>query len=101
LSKCIYLANYNLTGYCNTLSTKGNSGTDDELIQHQIVKADEGIVVAMLATGDLYYYGARGLPRDQIRALHYYSLGAAVHDPLALCGAAAMHLKVVFVWRRI
>lgn len=72
---------------------RGNSGNDDELIQHQIVRADEGDVVAMLATGDLYYYGARGLPRDQIRALHYYTQAAAVHDPMALCGAAAMYLK--------
>jgi len=27
----------------------------------------------MLATADLYYYGARGLPRDQPRALQYFS----------------------------
>ena len=40
--------------------------------------------------GDLYYYGARGLPRDQPMALHYYLKAAAVHFPMGLCGAAAM-----------
>ena len=35
----------------------------DELIQHQIVRAKEGDVGAMLAMGDLFYYGARGMPR--------------------------------------
>lgn len=39
---------------------KGKSGNEDELIQHQIVRAAEGDVAAMIATGDLYYYGARG-----------------------------------------
>ena len=47
----------------------------------------------MLATGDLYYYGARGLARDQVLAFQYYSRAAAVHDPMGLCGAAAMYLK--------
>ena len=48
----------------------------------------------MIATADLYYYGARGLPRDQPRALQYYSQAASAGDPLGMCGAAAMHLKV-------
>ena len=38
-------------------------GFKDELIQHQIVRAKEGDVGAMLAMGDLFYYGARGMPR--------------------------------------
>ena len=40
--------------------------------------------------GDLYYYGARGLPRDQPMALHYFLKAATVHFPMGLCGAAAM-----------
>jgi len=31
----------------------------------------------MVATGDLYYFGARGLPRDQPQALKYYNQAAA------------------------
>jgi TPR repeat protein len=42
---------------------KGNTGNDDELIQHQIVRAKEGDIPSILAMGDLYYYGARGMPR--------------------------------------
>jgi SEL1 protein len=72
---------------------KGNSGNDDELITDQKIRAEEGDVPAMMAMGDLYYYGARGLPRDQPRALQYYSQAAAQHDPNGLCGAAAMYLK--------
>lgn len=72
---------------------KGNTGNDDELILHQKIRAEEGDVLAMVATGDLYYYGARGLPRDQGEALRLYQLAAAAHDPMGLCGAAAMFLK--------
>jgi len=30
----------------------------------------------MVAMGGLYYYGARGLPRDQARALDYFQQAA-------------------------
>ena len=43
--------------------------------------------------GDLYYYGARGLPRDQGQALQYYSNAASAHDPRGQCAMAAMLLK--------
>jgi SEL1 protein len=42
---------------------------------------------------DLYYYGARGLPRDHGRALRYYDQAAALGDESGLCGAASMYLK--------
>jgi SEL1 protein len=47
----------------------------------------------MLAMGDLYYYGARGLPRDQEQALRYYSQAASTGDATGMCGAANMYLK--------
>jgi SEL1 protein len=47
----------------------------------------------MLAMGDLYYYGARGLPRDQGLALNYFNQAAHLGDPTGMCGAAAMYLK--------
>lgn len=72
---------------------KGNAGINDELIIDQRLRADNGDVGAMVATGDLYYYGARGLPRDQPRALHYYEAAAAAGSAEGRCGAAAMHLK--------
>jgi TPR repeat protein len=42
---------------------------------------------------DLYYYGARGLPLDQPRALRYFEQAAALGDEGGLCGAANMYLK--------
>lgn len=42
---------------------------------------------------DLYYYGARGLPRDHARALRYYEQAAGLGDQSGLCGAAGMYLK--------
>jgi TPR repeat protein len=71
----------------------GNAGGDDELIQHQILRADEGHIPSALASADLYYYGARGLPRDQQRALTYYRMAAEKGDLQGLCGAANMYLK--------
>ena len=42
----------------------------------------------MVATADLYYYGARGLPRDQSIALDYFRKAAEVDDISGLCLAA-------------
>lgn len=47
----------------------------------------------MVAMGDLYYYGARGLPRDQVQALDYYTQAANHGDASGMCGAANMYLK--------
>ncbi len=47
----------------------------------------------MLAMGDLYYYGARGLPRDHSQALQYYQQAANTGDASGICGVANMHLK--------
>jgi len=72
---------------------KGNSGSDDEQIQLLTVQAEEGHVPSMLSLGEMYYYGARGLPRDQVRALELYNNAAAAGNEHAMCGAAAMLLK--------
>lgn len=50
-------------------------------------------MAAMTATGDLFYYGARGLPRDQPRALSYFQQAAELGSVDGLCGAANMFLK--------
>lgn len=72
---------------------KGNLGDDDEMIQYQKIRAAEGDIPSILAMGDLYYYGARGLPRDQPMALQYFNQAANLGDPQGMCGAAAMYLK--------
>jgi TPR repeat protein len=71
----------------------GNAGDSDELIQHQLLRADEGHVPSALAMADLYYYGARGVPRDQQRAMQYYLRTADKGDLTGMCGAANMYLR--------
>jgi TPR repeat protein len=57
----------------------------------------------MVSVADMYYFGSRGLNRDQPLALRYYSsafsttnMGIDMHRDIrsyAMCCAAAMHLK--------
>lgn len=70
-----------------------SQGDDDEAIQLQRVRAEEGDVPAMIQMGDLHYFGARGLPRDQPRALEYYNRAAAARNAHGMCCVAAMYLK--------
>ena len=48
---------------------------------------------AMVAMGDLYYYGARGLGRDQARARELFLRAGAAGHVLGQRGAANMLLK--------
>lgn len=59
----------------------------------QRIRAKEGDVNAMLAMGDLYYYGARGLPQDHGRALEYFRQAADAGNAQGMCGVANMYLK--------
>jgi TPR repeat protein len=43
--------------------------------------------------GDLYYFGARGLPRDQSMALDYYTRAANQGSLGAMCSAGGMFVK--------
>lgn len=72
---------------------QGNTGHDDALIQAQILRAEAGDIAALMATGDLYYYGARGLPRDQPRALDYFTRAEGLGSTEAKCAMANMYLK--------
>lgn len=46
-----------------------------------------------VAMGDLYYYGARGLARDQTAAREYFTRAGEAGSAEGLCGAAGMALK--------
>ena len=72
---------------------KGNLGDEDEIIQLQMVKAKEGDLPSILAMGDLYYYGARGMPRNQMLAREFFSDAASRGSLEGVCGLAGMHLK--------
>ncbi|DAZ96302.1 TPA: hypothetical protein N0F65_008335 [Lagenidium giganteum] len=74
--------------------SKGQLGDDDELIQFQKMRADkEGDVEAMAAMGDLYYWGARGMPRDHVQAASYFRRAAEAGHTPAQSALAGMLLK--------
>lgn len=73
--------------------TKGQLGDDDELIQFQKLRAEQGDVDAMAAMGDLYYWGARGMPRDHVQAHSYFSRAANLGHVSSQSALAGMLLK--------
>ncbi|GMF29040.1 unnamed protein product [Phytophthora fragariaefolia] len=74
--------------------TAGERGDDDELIQFQKMRADkEGDVGAMAAMGDLYYWGAHGIPRDHAQAYNYFNRAAHAGDVDSQSAVAGMLLK--------
>lgn len=54
----------------------------------QIHRANQGDVPSQVALGELFYWGARGVPRDQVRALDYFTAAADAGDNTARCAAA-------------
>ena len=74
---------------------EGELGDQDKRIELQILKAEQGDVPSMLAMGDLYYYGAHGLARDQAAAHRWYrTAGSAPHNnPHGQVGVGNMLLK--------
>lgn len=64
-----------------------------EMILIFTMNNSKGHIPSMLAMGELYYYGARGMPRDQPLALQYFEQAANAGDPSGMCGAAGMYLK--------
>ena len=60
---------------------EGELGDEDERIEMQRLRAEQGHVPSMLAMGDLNYYGARGLARNQVEAQRWYRMaGSAPHN---------------------
>lgn len=57
-------------------------------VNEQIHRARQGHVPSQAALGDLYYWGARGVPRDHVRALEYFGAASAGGDNGARCAAA-------------
>lgn len=70
----------------------GQKGEDDDLIQYQIQRAEQGDLPSIEALGDLYYWGARGLARDQTRALQYFTSASLLGSNNARCAAAVSGL---------
>lgn len=70
----------------------GQKGEDDDLIQYQIQRAEQGDLPSMEALGELYYWGARGVARDQARALQYFTSALLAGSNNARCAAAVSGL---------
>ena len=71
----------------------GQRGQEDELIQYQQLRADQGHVPSIVAMGDLYYWGARGVERDHVRAYEYFRRAADAGDIDGQVALAGMLLK--------
>ena len=73
----------------------GERGDEDERIRFQMMRADEGHLPSIVAMGDLFYYGSRGLARDQVRAREYFRRAADTpyHDTAGQVGIGNMLLK--------
>ncbi|OQS02184.1 hypothetical protein THRCLA_05419 [Thraustotheca clavata] len=73
---------------------EGQDGEDDKLIQYQKMKADvDQDPEAMTNMGDLYYWGARGCPRDHELAYNYFNRAAQLGHVTAMSAVAGMLLK--------
>ncbi|KAH8053532.1 hypothetical protein JL722_9374 [Aureococcus anophagefferens] len=64
----------------------GQRGDDDAAIQAQMLRAEAGDVDALVASGDLLYWGARGGPPDHAAAVAHYEAAAAAGSAKALNG---------------
>lgn len=73
--------------------TAGERGDDDELIQFQKLRADQGDTVAMTDMGDLYYWGTHGVSRDHTQAYNYFNRAAQAGNVNAQSAVASMLLK--------
>ncbi|CAM9350301.1 unnamed protein product [Ectocarpus fasciculatus] len=71
----------------------GQKGEDDDVFQYQVHRAEQGDVPSIEAMGDVYYWGARGVTRDQSRALQYFNRASDAGSNNARCAAAGMYLK--------
>ncbi|GJP35380.1 hypothetical protein CLOM_g19896 [Closterium sp. NIES-68] len=65
-------------------ATRGHRGEADETIQFIELQASRGAVDAIRTLGTLYYWGARGMPRDHVRAFGLMKKAAEMDDPHAM-----------------
>ncbi|RHY55294.1 hypothetical protein DYB38_005911 [Aphanomyces astaci] len=73
---------------------QGQEGDNDKWIQFQKMRADKDEdVEAMVAMGDLYYWGARGCVRDHSLAFQYFERAATLGSPHGMSAAGGMLLK--------
>lgn len=72
---------------------RGELGLDDPAIAEQLDRAQRGDPHAQEMMGDLFYWGARGVPRDHAAARGWFMRAADHGGVNALVAAASMLLK--------
>ncbi|XP_076220744.1 protein sel-1 homolog 1-like [Nomia melanderi] len=71
-----------------------NSGIfDQDLIEYYQLLAKKGDIEAQVALGQLYYQGARGVPLDQRRAMHYFLHAADAGHSIAMAYLGKIYLE--------
>eukprot|EP01051_Picozoa_sp_SAG22_P011221 SAG22_NODE_1061_length_5763_cov_3.607345_3_plen_745_part_00 len=72
---------------------QGQRGESDEHIQYRMMQAQQGDTAALSNIGDLYFFGARGMPRDLQTSFEHYSRAAAGGDAAAMAKIGSMAMK--------
>uniref|UniRef100_A0A7S2RHK4 Uncharacterized protein n=1 Tax=Mucochytrium quahogii TaxID=96639 RepID=A0A7S2RHK4_9STRA len=68
-------------------------GEDEDVVDYYKHAAEKGDVTALVALGQIHFYGARGVERDAAMAVHYFRLAAATGDPTAQTSLGYMLAK--------
>lgn len=66
---------------------------DEEVVDYYKHAAEKGDVPALVALGQIYFYGARGVERDHQVAAKFFQRAAATGEPLAQTSLAHMLVK--------
>eukprot|EP00271_Cylindrocystis_brebissonii_P006534 TRINITY_DN19309_c0_g1_i1.p1 TRINITY_DN19309_c0_g1~~TRINITY_DN19309_c0_g1_i1.p1 ORF type:complete len:740 (-),score=130.61 TRINITY_DN19309_c0_g1_i1:357-2576(-) len=74
-------------------AVRGHRGEDDETIQYMVYSAWNGNPDSQRTLGNLYYWGARGLPRDLAVSAEYFRKAADQGDPLACVHLGEMYTR--------
>jgi SEL1 protein len=74
--------------------SRGERGSEDEAIRYQMIRASqEKHIPSILGLADLYYWGGRGMDRDQVEARRLFIEAAELGDDTGRVAAAGMFLK--------
>ncbi|GBG26189.1 Protein sel-1-like 1 [Hondaea fermentalgiana] len=72
---------------------------DEEIVDYYKHAAEKGDLAALVALGQIYFYGARGVERDHETAAMFFRRAAASGDPLAQATLGHMLVKGMAVER--
>lgn len=74
-------------------STANGIGDNEDVLMYYEQAADSGDTTAQSTLGQLYYYGARGIPRNYDQALKYFQLSAQQGDGTSMSTLGHMYAQ--------